>query len=137
MKAFLRDCTRRQGHYCRVLLFIKNGGSRDNNKNNEKRRFLPATELYWVIFHFSSIFFGIKYELSRAGIETGLRHFLKALTFARSTGETTMGQNQVVLRHLILHFPSSGVSERCERTSEQTSEWPSIYVPFLAVLNHS
>ena len=68
-----------------------------------------------------------------------------------------MGQNQDVLRHQIIHFPmNSGVSERvnkwaqrckakravwnkqiserCERTSEQTSEWPSTYIPILGCL---
>ena len=30
----------------------------------------------------------------------------------------------------IIHFPTSE-SERCKRTSEQTSEWPSTYLPIL------
>ena len=38
-------------------------------------------------------------------------------------------QNQVVLSHRIIHFPMSlGVSERCQRTNERTSKWPSTYV---------
>ena len=36
--------------------------------------------------------------------------------------------------HLIIHCP---MSERCERTSEQTSEWPSTQSVFLVILDHS
>ena len=55
-----------------------------------------------------------------------------------------MGQNQAILRHQKSTFPraqrrarakraiqSKQRSERCERTSEQTSEWPSTYVSIL------
>ena len=37
----------------------------------------------------------------------------------------TMGQNQVILSHQIIHFPTS---ERCERTGKGMSKWPSFSV---------
>ena len=47
----------------------------------------------------------------------------------------TMGQNQVILRHPIIHCPTSEgvskVSKRCKRTSKRMSEWPSTYVSIL------
>ena len=55
-----------------------------------------------------------------------------------------MGQNRKKHRlnsHLIIHCPTtkgvSEVSERCGRTSERTSEWPSIKSRFLFVPDHS
>ena len=39
--------------------------------------------------------------------------------------------------HLVIHFPtSSEVNERCEQTSEGTSEWPSIKIAILRFLAH-
>ena len=47
---------------------------------------------------------------------------------SRARARSTMGQNRKKNRinnHPIIHCP---MSERCERTSEWTSEWPSTYV---------
>ena len=88
----------------------------------------------------------------------GKRALESAKTRHHFIGHCTAGQNQVVLGHLIIHFPTSegvsGVSKRanecaqqsarakravwskrtsehCEQTSERTSKWPSAYVPIL------
>ena len=66
--------------------------------------------------------------------------FLDAAThlYKRScpSDRPTMGQNQVILRHQKFTFPrarewAKWASERCEQTSERTSEWPSTYVSIL------
>ena len=56
-----------------------------------------------------------------------------------------MVQDSLKIGHKILHYPMSSaeraeravrskrMSERCERTSERTSEWPGTYVPITSL----
>ena len=61
----------------------------------------------------------------------------------RKPTHSTVGQNQAIVRHRIIHFPKSSavpvtkrMSERSVRVkravhSKRTNEWPSTYVPIL------
>ena len=67
--------------------------------------------------------------------------------------QSTLGQNQVVLSHLIIHFPTSKqtneccraqqavwskkMSERCKQMNKWARKWPILTYRFMAVLTHS
>ena len=62
---------------------------------------------------------------------------LKTWILPRSRQQRTMGQNQVILRHGIIHFPTSeGVSKVSERASGRASG-PVLTSQFLFVPDHS
>ena len=55
--------------------------------------------------------------------------------------QSTVGNNQVILRHPIIHFPTSeGLSERVSGASERANgraSGPVLQSVFLAVIDHS